>query len=445
MRIALLIAAAGLLACSERAAEPAGADAAAARPSADAFCAEHGVAEAVCTRCNPKLALIFQEKGDWCAEHGFPESFCPTCRPELGGRPAVEIGAGPPASGVKVQLASAETAAQAGIEVVEARAGEAAEELAVVGSIAYDATRRALVNARARGIVREILVEVGAEVAAGAPLVRIESAEIGAEQSRLLAAAARIAAAEAAHGRAQALFDKGMASEKDLLDARLELDTARAERAAAEAALGIVGVGAGDGNSFVLVAPISGTCVQRQATIGGLVDAEEVLCEIVDTSAMWAELDVPERALDRVRPGQFVVLGADALGDQELTGRIDYIAPEINPHTRTAKARVRLENPDGSLRANMFVRARIELGPKFSQVLVPRSALQVAKGAELVFVELAPGSYETRRVQSIAARGDLVALAQGVAAGERVVTAGSFLLKTETLKGEIGAGCCAEE
>ena len=48
-----------------------------------AFCSEHGVAEAVCTKCNPKLAAIFQEKGDWCAEHGFPESFCPICRPEL--------------------------------------------------------------------------------------------------------------------------------------------------------------------------------------------------------------------------------------------------------------------------------------------------------------------------------------------------------------------------
>lgn len=445
MRIALLLAAAGLLACTEPTAESAGSDAAAAAPSADAFCGEHGVAEAVCTKCNPRLAVIFQEKGDWCAEHGFPESFCPTCRPELGGRPAVEIGAGPPASGVKVELASAETAAQAGIEVVEARAGEAASELAVVGSIAYDATRRAVVNARARGIVREILVEVGAQVEEGAPLLRIESAEIGAEQSRLLASAARIAAAEAAHGRALALFDKGMASQKDLLDARLELDTAKAERAAAEAALGIVGVGTGEGNSFVLVAPIAGTCVQRQATIGGMVDANEVLCEIVDTRTMWAELDVPERALGQVRPGQVVVLGAEALGAEEFTGKIDYIAPEIDRHTRTAKARVRLENPNGSLRANLFVRARIELGPKFSQVLVPRSALQLAKGAELVFVELAPGSYEARRVQSIAARGDLVALAGGVAAGERVVTAGSFLLKTETLKGEIGAGCCAQE
>lgn len=441
----ILVVLLGLVSCREDSSDTRVPTASREVASPDAFCAEHGVAEAVCTKCNPKLIAIFEAKGDWCAEHGFPESFCPTCRPELGGRPAVELGAGPPATGAKVQLASPETARHAGIEVVEARADEAAAELVVVGSIAYDATRRAEVNARVRGVVRELLVEVGQEVEANAPLVRIESAEIGAEQSRLIAASSRIEVAQAARERVKSLFDKGMAAQRDLLEAQLELDTAVAERAAAQAALGIVGVDAASGSSFVLVAPIPGTCIHRQATIGRMVDAEEVLCEIVDTRTMWAELDVPERDLTRVRTGQEVFLTADAMGASEFTGRIDYIAPEIDRHTRTAKARVKLENPNGLLRANLFVRARIALGPRHAQVLVPRSALQLAKGAELVFVELTPGTYEARRVRSMPARGGLIALESGVAPGERVVTAGSFLLKTETLKGEIGAGCCAEE
>ncbi len=440
----VLIALACFASCGEPSAESVEQEPSAV-PSADAFCSEHGVAEAVCTKCNPKLAVIFQEKGDWCAEHGFPESFCPTCKPELGGRPAVEIGAGPPATGAKVQLATPETASQAGIEVVEALASSGATELVVVGSVVYDATRRAEVNARVRGVVREILVEVGQQVEAKAPLVRIESAEIGAEQSRLLSASSRIEVARAANERTKALFDKGMAAQKQLLEAQLELDLATAERSAAQAALGIVGVDAASGSSFVLVAPISGTCIQRRATIGRMVDADEVLFEIVDTRTMWAELDVPERSLSSIQPGQEVVLTAEALVGHEFAGKIDFIAPEIDKHTRTVKARVRLENPNGLLRANLFVRARIALGSKHAQVIVPRSALQVAKGVELVFVELAPGSYEVRRVRGVSARGDMIALVDGVAPGERVVGAGSFLLKTETLKGEIGAGCCAED
>ena len=412
-------------------------------PSTDAFCSEHGVPEAMCTKCNPKLIPVFQEKGDWCAEHGLPESVCPACHPELGGHSPAATGDGAPADGTKVRLATPETSRHAGIEIVEARADEAADELQVVGTIAYDAARRAEVNARARGVIREILFEVGQRVEANAPLIKIESAEIGAEQSRLLAANARIEVAKAAHERIKSLFDKGMAAKKDLLEAQLEIDTALSERSAAQSALGIVGVDAKDGSSFVLVAPIAGTCVRRTATIGRMVDSNEVLCEIVDTSRMWAEIDVPEDSLGRVEPKQEVVVTSDALGSREFRGRIDYVAPEIDRHTRTAKARVQLDNPDGALRANLFLRARILLGPKHARVLVPRSSVQRAKTVELVFVELAPGTYETRRVRGAPAGGDLFALESGVAAGERVVAAGSFLLKTETLKGAIGAGCCA--
>lgn len=199
------------------------------------------------------------------------------------------------------------------------------------------------------------------------------------------------------------------------------------------------------GNLYTLLAPLAGTCVQRASAVGRMVEAGEMLCEIVDTSVMWAMLDIPENELAKVKPGQEVVITADSLGAREFRGQIDSIASEIDRHTRTASARVRLENPDGALRANSFVRARIECGTKEARVLVPREAVQLVKGTELVFVELAPGRYEVRRVHTAAISGDAIELTQGVAAGEMVVARGSFLLKTETLKGEIGAGCCAEE
>ena len=432
-------------ACDRGASEREAPSAARAAPAADAFCSEHGVAEAVCTKCNPKLVPIFQEKGDWCPEHGFPESFCPRCHPERGGRPALALGSDAPPTGTKVVLATPEVARLAGIETVEAEEHAGADHLDVLGTVAYDAARHAEVNARVRGIVREILVDVGSRVEQGVALVRIESAEVGAEQARLLATGSRIAVALAAHERIQALFEKGMAAQKDLLAAQLELDTARAEKAAAEAALGIVGVDGASGNLYTLTAPIAGTCVHRATAIGRMVEAGEMLCEIVDTSVLWAELDVPETELARVRNGLEVVVTADSQGERQFRGQIDSIAPAIDRHTRTATVRIRLENPDGALRANLFVRARIALGAKQARVLVPRESVQLVKGTELAFVELAPGRYEVRRVRTDSVYGDLVELRQGVEPGERVVTKGSFLLRTETLKGEIGAGCCAEE
>jgi cobalt-zinc-cadmium efflux system membrane fusion protein len=103
---------------------------------------------------------------------------------------------------------------------------------------------------------------------------------------------------------------------------------------------------------------------------------------------------------------------------------------------------VPLENPEGALRAGMFGQARIRTEAARPSVLVPRSAVQRAKSVQVVFVKLAPDHYETRRVETGAIDGALIELKKGVRPGEEVVTQGSFLLKTETLKESIGAGCC---
>ena len=410
------------------------------------MCAEHGVLEAVCTRCKPRLIAVFQAKGDWCEEHGFPESFCPICHPERGGRPAEAAGAsdGAPPDGTKVRFRTRAAATQAGIETVAAVARAGGARLETVAVIVYDATRRAEINARAPGLVRSLRVDVGAEVDAGAALATIESAQVGADRSRLTAASARVALAETTHQREVDLSAQGISSQRDVLAARQALEDARAEQAAARSALGIVGGGRG-GSAYTLTTPIAGTVIHRSATIGRMVDGDEVLFEIVDTSAMWAELDVPERELQRVQPGQEVVIEVEGVAGKTFTGTIAYLAPEVDPTTRTARARVALANPDGVLRANMYGRAEIALGGARPTVMVPAAGVQRAKGAAIVFVKLADDEFEARRVETGLVEGDLVEIRDGVKAGELVATTGSFLLKTETLKGAIGAGCCDVE
>jgi len=104
---------------------------------------------------------------------------------------------------------------------------------------------------------------------------------------------------------------------------------------------------------------VVGVVTERNVTVGNLVGVDQPLFQIVDTAAMWAELDVPEGELARIAVGQAVVLVLDGLGERELAGTIAYVAPAIDEHTRTARARVPLENPDGLLRANQFGQARI--------------------------------------------------------------------------------------
>jgi cobalt-zinc-cadmium efflux system membrane fusion protein len=444
--IAWMVAALVLSACGEDRAAPSSTTPAARAEGEGQMCAEHGVLEAVCTKCNPKLIPVFQAKGDWCEEHGFPESICPTCNPGAGGRPSQEVSAandGAPPHGTKVRFRTPDAATEAGIENVRAEERPGGARLEAVAVIAYDATRRAEVNARAPGVVRALRVDVGARVPARAPLAVIESAQVGADRSRLDAAAARVRLAEITLKREQDLVARGISAQKDVLEAQQILEEARAERASAQSSLGVVGAGA-SGANYTLTAPLAGTVIRRTATIGHMVDADEPLFEIVDTSTMWAEVDVPERQLPQIATGQAVTIVVDGI-ETRFLGTIDYLAPEVDPATRTAKARVALKNPTGALRANMYARAEIALGGMRPTVMVPTAAVQRAKGIALVFVRLAADHYEARRVKTGLVDGNSVEIVDGVKPGEEVATKGSFLLKTETLKGAIGAGCCDVE
>jgi cobalt-zinc-cadmium efflux system membrane fusion protein len=131
--------------------------------------------------------------------------------------------------------------------------------------------------------------------------------------------------------------------------------------------------------------------------------------------------------------------------ERQFQGTVDFISPIVDPGTRTVRARAAIDNTAGHLRANMYARVSIATQAATSSILVPRQSVQEAKGAKLVFVRLGEDEFETRRVNVTPVGDDLFAIAENIRVGEDVVTTGSFLLKTETLKESIGAGCCEVE
>ncbi len=410
-----------------------------------ALCAEHGVLESVCPRCNPRLAAVFQAKGDWCAEHGFPESFCPTCNPDAGGRPVLPLtGAdGAPADGTVVRFRTRAAADQAGLETAPAQASDWVSGTEVVARITWDATRVAAVSAPSPGVVAAGRGGGGDRVSAGQTLAEVRSAHAAGDRSRLVARqhARDVAAAEVA--RKRELLEGGVASERDVMAAEGALASAEAERAAVQAELDLVGGGAGDLTR--ITSPLAGVVTARHARVGQSVDGLAPVFEVVDPSRMWAELDVPERDLAAVRPGDPVSVRLDALPGQAFEGTVATLSAMVDPATRTATARVALDNPDGRLRANLYGTATIEGETARAAVTVPSAAVQRAGDVWLVFVRQEVDTHVARRVQVLARQGDRVRVSGGVAPGDPVVTTGSFLLKTETLKDSIGAGCCDVE
>jgi cobalt-zinc-cadmium efflux system membrane fusion protein len=409
------------------------------------WCKEHAVPESKCTKCHPRLVAQFIEAGDYCREHGFPESVCPYCHPEL----VKAAGAEPPAfpePGTRVRLASAETTREAGIRTWRVRKQRFARTLEIVGQLDFNQNRLAQLSARGDALVMEVRADLGDEVKAGQPLVVVTSAAVGEDQGRLSAAQARVEAARAAVGREQTLVERGISPRQALEQAQAELAAAEGEREAARAALAAAGASSGSQQGlYTLKAPFAGTVVSRDAVPGRHVAAGQTLLQIADLGTLWAQLEVPEADAMAVRPGQPVTLTFEGLPGESREATLTRVGASVDPATRTVRARVELPNPDRSLKAGLFLRARVQVSPEHEALLVPRDAIQRAEGHTLVFVKTGPSLYEPIVVELGAGTREHVEVVKGLEPGAEVVTTGAFLLKTELLKDSIGAGCCETE
>jgi cobalt-zinc-cadmium efflux system membrane fusion protein len=187
--------------------------------------------------------------------------------------------------------------------------------------------------------------------------------------------------------------------------------------------------------SYELRTLIDGVVIEKHLTLGEAVDRDEHAFVVADLSTVWVELSLYQKDFGRVRPGLGVRVQALA-GGGSAAGEISYLAPAIDPQTRTATARVVLANPERTWRPGMFVTART-LDAEPAAVLVPSDAVQTIEGRRAVFVESAAG-FEPRPVTVGREGATRLEILSGLAAGERVATGNTFLIKAELGKGEAG-------
>jgi cobalt-zinc-cadmium efflux system membrane fusion protein len=432
------------------------------------FCEGHGVPEALCTRCDPDVIPAFQAVGDWCAGHEIPESQCEICSPPAMKEEAVDIERVPddeiPRSArapsvlcetekLRIRLRSPEVARNAGlgVAVVEERSIRRVIDAHV--EIAHDENRLARVGARVPGIIREVGRDLGESVEAGQTIAVIDSAELGTTKADHLQAIALQALWKRNRDRERALLEKGIATEQDAHEAETRYEEHRI--AVERTAQGLRHLGLDDeeirevarsGNTSSLLplhAPRSGVVLERSAVIGQVVDPTDTLFVLADPAHMWAMLDIYETDLGRVAVGQDVVIRIDGLDGETYPGRITWVGTSVDPRTRTIPARAEMENPDGLLRANMFGEGEIQVGAG-DVVAVPREAVQWEGCCNVVFLRRSETLYEPRKVRLGYSTRTVYEVLDGLVPGDRVVTDGAFLLKTEILKESIGAGCCGD-
>lgn len=340
----------------------------------------------------------------------------------------------------KLLALSDEEAQKAGIKVQKLELQERAEQLIVTANIQANQDKLAHVGPRVPGRVVKVIANLGDKVKPGQALAILDSIELGEARSSYVQAASESAVTQAGFERAQRLHADNIIPEKDYLRARAEHGKAQASLRAASDKLRMMGVNPEklSGSVFPLVAPFSGTIIEKKAVLGELASPDQSLFTVADLSVLWIEADLFEKDLGKVKIGAQASVTTSAYPSEVFKGRLTYISSTMNKETRTIKARVEVPNPDGRLKPEMFASAAINTkGTSAKALIVPGEAVLLMQGQATVFVAEKDG-FEPRAVEVGGRVQGYAVLKSGVATGESVVVSGAYALKARLLKSQIG-------
>lgn len=308
------------------------------------------------------------------------------------------------------------------VDVAEARRESVSVRAASVGTL--EAEQRAELRAEVEGVVAAIPVAEGAAVSRGELLVRLDARELAAQASAAEAAVER-SRTEAENFRARlernrGLLEAGAISPQALDDLESGYRAAQARTAEAEANLRLARRGL---EKAVVRAPFAGRIGARSFYVGDYVREGDVLMELIDDDLLRVAFDLPEEYLGRVEMGSAVAVSARSLPGREITGRVAFVSPRVEPATRTLAIEAEIPNAERLLRPGQFVDVEIELEVRPEAVVVPEEAVVPRGGENFVFV-VADGTAELREVALGERAPGRVEVVSGLAAGERVVVAG---------------------
>jgi multidrug efflux pump subunit AcrA (membrane-fusion protein) len=192
------------------------------------------------------------------------------------------------------------------------------------------------------------------------------------------------------------------------------------------------------GRPLELKAPIDGIIIERKASIGELVGKDKEIFTISDPSDLWVIAEIKERDIGAVKAGQDATFTVLAYPGELFHGKVVRLGNEVESDSRTVEARIEVTNSDGRLKPGMFADVEITTTVLSDVMVVPDSALQTDEDRQVVFVALDANRFEKRPITLGIEQHNRVEVREGLKPGEKVVTEGSFVLKSEMLKGELG-------
>lgn len=243
----------------------------------------------------------------------------------------------------------------------------------------------------------------------------------------------------------QAAESEVRAAEVGLRQAQIRLASAKAEAAATKKGLdaasaiysSLAGAGTASNGTLVIRAPIGGAVVDLRATLGQAVESTSVLAEIEDLRLVLVVAQATDKQAAMVRKGDIARVSFAAYPGRHFEGVVRTISNRLDPKTRTSGLHIHLNNSDGLIRNGMVASVAVGVGTSSKALVVPRTAVIEDEQAKKVFVAEPGGKFEERHVSIGRRDGEYLEVLDGLSTGEKVVSKGAFVLKSEKRKGDL--------
>lgn len=345
----------------------------------------------------------------------------------------------------KVQL-GADQVKSAGITIAAVGPRTMQTIVELPGEVKADDTRVADVVPRLQGIVTSVPKKAGDRVARGEVMAVLSSRELADAKSEYLVAAHRVEFNRLTLEREEMLWKKKISPERDYLEAKRVLDEAELSLRLAAQKLRVLGVPSSSLANlsgapaeslarYEIRAPLAGTVLERNVTVGESVTADEKIFTVGDLSTVWVEVAVYAKDLGVVRQGQSAAVVSSDLGI-EATGRIDFVGRLVGEESRTATARLSLLNPAGLWRPGLFVAVKLVREETTIPLAVASESIQTFRDWQVVFVNYGEW-FEARPLELGRSDGKWVEVVSGLKAGDKYAATNSFAVKAEI--GKLGA------
>jgi membrane fusion protein, heavy metal efflux system len=325
------------------------------------------------------------------------------------------------------------------VQIVPVEKSRLPRILRLTGAVAYNQFKTTPVFSAIGGPVHELLVAPGQTVPAGTPLLTVNSPDYSAARSAYMKTKDALQLADKLFHRAEDLYAHGAISQADLEQAESNRTQAEADMVSSKDALHALGIKDPDailktpGQTTMqvpLLAPVGGEIVERLVGPGQLLQSGATQCfTISDMSQVWVLVNVYQNDLPYVHVSEKVEINTESYPDT-FHGVISYVAPSLDPSTRTLQARIVTDNPGRKLKKDMYVTAAVQAGVNNQALTVPDAAvLRDTENLPYVYVQTDGNKFARRNVKVSDSNSGRTQIVDGLQEGEHVVGDGSLFLQ----------------